>query len=482
MQNGTTPPHILTVEDDESLRASVVAWLEDAGYTVSEAGDAHRALEIIQRGPPDLILLDLGIPGISGEDLLAMLNDRHPGLPVVVVSGRADIGDAIAAFRLGAWDYLTKPLPDLDMLGVTITNCLERKRLRTLLHSAEMRYQELVHHLPVLVFALDEGLNLTFINNSVRSLLGWSAHEALAVPGWFVANLHPDDAPQVRAAFTQALRSPAGAFGLEFRFMHSGGYPVPLQARFTYEPSPRPDSGMPGRIEGVLVDLTERMFIERLLGQQTRLNTLAAVTDEVAHEFRNPVFALAGFARALKRRCPEAPEADVILEEAAKLEGLIDGIHARLMPVAHPHRPCRLDEVAGFCVDMMRPIAMRRAFRLGFEAAPDLPPVVTDEDLVAQLLLALLTTAFDNGSPGGLTQIAIHPGEGGQRLTVSFPPATTHAQAEVDDVSGYACSLAVAYRLASRLGFALTTDKDDGTTSFILDVPEHPVTTPESRQ
>lgn len=482
MQNGTTPPRILTVEDDEALRGSVVAWLEDAGYLVSEAGDAHEALAVIQRTPPDLILLDLGIPGISGEDLLAMLNDRHPGLPVVVVSGRADIGDAIAAFRLGAWDYLTKPLPDLDMLGVTITNCLERRRLRTLLHSAEMRYQELVQHLPVLIFALDEALNLTFINNSVRSLLGWSAHEALAVPGWFVANLHPDDAPQVKAAFTQALRSPAGAFGLEFRFMHSGGYPVPLQARFTYEPPPRPDRGIPGRIEGVLVDLTERLFIERLLGQQTRLNTLAAVTDEVAHEFRNPVFALAGFARALKRRCPEAPEADVILEEASKLEGLIDGIHARLMPVAHPHRPCRLDEVAGFCVDMMRPIAMRRALRLGFEASPDLPPVVTDEDLLAQLLLALLTTAFDNGSPGGLTQVTVHPYADGQRLTVVFPPAPAPATPETDDVSGYARSLAVAFRLAKRLGFVLTTDRGDGTATFTLDVARHSNTTPEALQ
>lgn len=478
MQVGPTPPCILTIEDDAVLRESMVAWLEDEGYDVMQASDGFTALSRIIEHMPDLVLLDLGIPGIDGEDLLGMLTQKYPDLPVVIVSGRAEIGDAIAAFKLGAWDYVTKPLQGLDMLGVTISKCLERHRLKALLASAETRYHQLVQHLPVLVFALDEGLNLTFINNSARSILGWPPHEALDTPGWFVAHVHGDDIAQVRAAFTQAMRNPSGSFGLEFRFMHRSGYPVPLQARFTYETPPGQDTGVPGRIEGVLVDLTERIFLERLLGQQERLNTLTALTDEVAHEFRNPVFTLGGFARALKRRYPESPEADVILGEAEKLEHLLDGIHARLMPVASPPRPCHLDEIAGFCVDMMRPIAVRRALGLSFDGAPHLPPILGDEDLLTQMLLALQTTALDNVRQSGVVHLKVMLVDDVQRLRLSFSledsPASSPGTHDGQDVSSYTRSLAVAHRLARQLGCTLTITREGGEMVFTLEVPDRP--------
>lgn len=465
-------PCILTIEDDATLRASIVAWLEDEGYETLEAENGMRALEQIDKRMPDLILLDLGIPGITGEDLLAMLTERLPSVPVVIVSGRARIGDAIAAFKLGAWDYITKPIADLDMLGVIITNCLERSQLRALLASAESRYKQLVQHLPVMVFALDETLGLTFLNEAATPLLGWQPNEALSSPGWFMAGIHPDDREEVQAAFTDALTVPAASHGLEFRFMHRNGYPVPLQARFTCDPVDKPDSGLPGRIEGVLVDLTERIFVEKLLTQHDKLNTLAALSDEIAHEFRNPVFALAGFARALKRRYPETPEVDIIISEAERLEKLVGGIRDVLMPVAVPARPCSLHDLTGFCVDMMRPLANRGSVDLRFHGLAGLADVQTDAELLTQVLLGILTVCMNYARTGNSLHVALEDGNSAQRIFIQLEQSTKEAQ-DAQRTSSDECSrpLAVSHRIAKELGCTLNVQHKGGILNFELVVP-----------
>ncbi len=101
---------MLVVDDDERVR-TVVAWqLEADGFHVTEAPDGTAALASIDDERPDLVVLDLGLPGVGGLDVLRRLRrDEGPALPVIVLSGRDGETDRIVGLDLGADDYLVKP-------------------------------------------------------------------------------------------------------------------------------------------------------------------------------------------------------------------------------------------------------------------------------------------------------------------------------------------------------------------------------------
>jgi PAS domain S-box-containing protein len=130
----------------------------------------------------------------------------------------------------------------------------------------ESRYSGLVQGLPVVVFSLDDTLELTFVNEACRTVLGWTPDQALLEPGWFMDNVFPEDRERVRGAFTGAFAA-STPFSLEFRMVNPRGVPLFVQARSTAVASPDLARGMPGRIEGVLIDLSRRVFLERLLAR-----------------------------------------------------------------------------------------------------------------------------------------------------------------------------------------------------------------------
>lgn len=100
---------ILVVDDEPPIRKLLRMGLGAQGYAVIEAGNAKFALEELKAEKPDLILLDLGLPDISGNDLLARWRDEGLDLPVVVLSSRTDEAGIVKALELGADDYVTKP-------------------------------------------------------------------------------------------------------------------------------------------------------------------------------------------------------------------------------------------------------------------------------------------------------------------------------------------------------------------------------------
>ncbi len=136
----TKPARILTIDDEDVIRQSFRFILEDAGYEVLEAENGRVGLEILEQEHPDLLLVDLRMPEVDGLQVLARTRQAFPDTPVVVVSGTGVIADVVEALRLGAWDYLLKPIPNLSVLMHTIEKNLERSRLRR----EKIQYQ---HHL-----------------------------------------------------------------------------------------------------------------------------------------------------------------------------------------------------------------------------------------------------------------------------------------------------------------------------------------------
>lgn len=122
---------ILIVDDEANIRSSVRALLESEGYSVQEAGTAEAALVEVDAAPPEAVLLDLALPGMNGLEALASLRERAPSLPVVMMSGRASLSDAVEATRLGAFHFLEKPLTPESVL-LTLRRAVELSRARDL--------------------------------------------------------------------------------------------------------------------------------------------------------------------------------------------------------------------------------------------------------------------------------------------------------------------------------------------------------------
>jgi two-component system nitrogen regulation response regulator NtrX len=120
---------ILIVDDEKNIRAQLSGLLADEGYGAVAADSAEKGLELLREDRPDLVLLDVMLPGMSGLDLLARIREGDAELPVVLMSGQASIETAVRATKLGAFDYLEKPL-DPGRLLLTVRNALETRRLR----------------------------------------------------------------------------------------------------------------------------------------------------------------------------------------------------------------------------------------------------------------------------------------------------------------------------------------------------------------
>jgi sigma-B regulation protein RsbU (phosphoserine phosphatase) len=121
---------LLVVDDEPSVRQSLATYLEDSGFEVLEAQDGREGLEQIRSHNPELVLCDLRMPGMDGLELLGKIASEQPDLPVIVVSGAGSMSDVVDALRLGASDYLVKPIVDLQVLEYSVKRSLERARLR----------------------------------------------------------------------------------------------------------------------------------------------------------------------------------------------------------------------------------------------------------------------------------------------------------------------------------------------------------------
>ena len=108
---------ILIVEDHEDLADALRANLRSEGYQASVASDGRQALAMVRADPPDIVVLDLGIPGLDGLALLSRLRTEGHWCPVLILSARDSDSDKVEGFRLGADDYVTKPFRTLELMA-----------------------------------------------------------------------------------------------------------------------------------------------------------------------------------------------------------------------------------------------------------------------------------------------------------------------------------------------------------------------------
>src|SRR5579862_1636999 len=138
-------PRILVIDDEAAIRESLKMTLEYEGYEVLAAPTGQEGLSLAEREAPDLVLLDVKMPGMDGLEVLDRLHAMNEALPVVMISAHGTPSTAVDAIRRGALDFLEKPFESTERLRVTIQNALEQARLRdenrSLKKAVEVRHQ-----------------------------------------------------------------------------------------------------------------------------------------------------------------------------------------------------------------------------------------------------------------------------------------------------------------------------------------------------
>ncbi len=135
---------ILVVDDEERIRQSLNGILKDEGYEVQEAKDGTQALKQLETDPPDLVLLDIWMPGMDGMEILERMKAQMPNLPVIMISGHGNIELAVKAVKLGAYDFIEKPL-SLEKVLLAANNALLFSKLeqenQALRQEVERKYE-----------------------------------------------------------------------------------------------------------------------------------------------------------------------------------------------------------------------------------------------------------------------------------------------------------------------------------------------------
>jgi PAS domain S-box-containing protein len=468
------PESILIVEDEGTFREAVRLTLLDAGYDVTEAADCREATDIFAGTRPDLVLLDLGIPGCDGMGLLRDMKSSRPDTPVIIVSGQTRIDAAIESFKAGAWDYVTKPIASMDVFLNAVRNCLSQAGLTRRIRESQEHLFRLIQNLPVIIFIINRSMEFEFLNQTTQEILGYSPQEIQGSPRTFLKRIARGDRKKFMAALKRGFRPGTGEFRLEFRFLHRRGYEVFLRVQSIVVPAR--NDGIPDRVEGMILDVTRNAYMDKVLLQNERLNMLRIMTEEVAHEIRNPLVSLGGFARQLRSRFPEARETEVIIEECVRLERLVQRIGAYLDPLDVTLTRCSVPATLDFVVRLLAIRLEQKSITCRIEVDDDLPSVLADRELLHHIFIYLLghgadavagsgTIGITASQSGGLVHVILNVNP------VRSVPADTHRlfmPFEDDEVNLAMCS-----RMVERIGGHLFLDRTENESILTVSIPKY---------
>lgn len=163
---------ILTIDDEENIRNGLADNFELEGYDVLKASSGKEGLDLIKKGNVDLVITDLRMDGMSGEEVVRHVTTENPGIPIIVLTGHGSIEDATAAMKAGAYDFLTKPL-DLDHLNLIVKNALKGR-------TQEKQIKELKDKLSG-ISTPDEMIGKSAELNKIRTLIAKAAPSKASV-------------------------------------------------------------------------------------------------------------------------------------------------------------------------------------------------------------------------------------------------------------------------------------------------------------
>lgn len=472
-----TRRQILVVDDDVLICELLAEVLADEGYQPILCTDPYNALDISEKRSFDLAFVDINLPEMNGLDLATRLKEDNWQREVVFITGSGKIENAVQAIKIGAYDYLRKPF-SIGELKMCLKRFEQRRALQDKIKQAEQRYCNLVENIPLLIYILRSNLELEFVNQSCESILGYIPEEALNDPNWFMERIHPDERPRMSGLLEEAFRGGSTHFSTECRMLHKKGHPVDTIVRSLPSRVHAADrTEKVERLEGIIVDITDRVFLEKALVQREKLKTLGAISAEVAHEIRNPLVSIGGFARRLQKKNPDLFEAEIILNEAARLEKILDRIRDYLRPVELRWQDCSINEIIRSCLRLLSPEIEARGILYRLDTDPSQPLTAADRDALSQTFINLIRNAMEAMRRG--EELTIRSYESERSVHVDFRNPTGRRKTTISeqlflpfDEGGQTIGLPLCYRLIKSLGGILSCTQEESEIVFTISLPK----------
>ncbi|MDR3639043.1 MAG: PAS domain S-box protein, partial [Isosphaeraceae bacterium] len=216
------PLHILVIEDDADTRANLRDILEMDDHQVELAGSAADVVEREDWSTISAIILDRRLPDSTADDLLPRLRRAAPDAAVIIVTGYSDLQGAISALRLGATDYILKPIAP-DDLRARLRRVAEYRSAQEALRLAERRYRLLVQNSSDIITAFDADGTILYQNPTIEQMLGHRPEERIGTNILGDPIIHPDDLNAVRVFLNDAQRRRGKSVVSGFRLRHADG-------------------------------------------------------------------------------------------------------------------------------------------------------------------------------------------------------------------------------------------------------------------
>ena len=299
---GTLPtrPRILLVDDEPLILEGLSRLLAPRDYEVITAEGGCDAIIAIGKQQFDIILLDLGMPDLSGAEVLRFIADRGVVTPVIVVSGESSIDAAINALRAGACDFVRKPYESEELLrriDNTLTRCRLEKdnnQIMQRLQQSEKWHRFLVNNSPDFIYTLDPQGIFTFVNDRLEALTGFLRHELLGQH--YSILIDDDDISRAENVFNERRAGDRSTRNTELRLkckaglrrprlMHGRCKSVELTATGMYENDNNPFERRFIGSYGVVKDISGRKQAEETVHYQTYHDLLTGLPNRAL--FRN---------------------------------------------------------------------------------------------------------------------------------------------------------------------------------------------------
>ncbi len=473
---------ILVVDDDPMVCDLLSEFLSLEGYETIVCKDAGDALMSTEGRTFGMAFVDINLPDMNGLELAARLKESVPEREVVFVTGSGTVDNAVQAIKVGAYDYLRKPF-SLGELSLCLKRFQERKMLRRQIRLAEQRYTDLVQNIPLLIYVLRRDFRVDFVNQTCSAILGYTPEEAVSDPHWFLDRIHSEDRDRITKLLRASFEPGGPPFSAESRLIHKNGHLINAIVKSIPAYGSEEDHGTE-RLEGIIVDITDRVFLERALVQKEKLKTLGAISAEVAHEIRNPLVAIGGFARRLKKKASDLPEVDIILRESQRLEKILGRIANYLKPVETRCEECSLNAVVAECLDLLSPEIEQKAVAIRLDLHPKQPEACGDRDILSQACINLIRNAIKSMGKGG--HLTVKSYESDQNAHLDFKSLIERPIKDPEllflpfDEGGHYLGLALSYRLLKSIGGLLSFAQQEREAVFTISLPKPPCSSCET--
>ena len=295
-----TADRVLLIEDEPRLLLSLEALLQSQGLVLTSAANGREAIAHLRQSDFDLVVLDLGLPDIGGQEIMDFMNLHQMDAHVIVTSGSTEVDSVIGMLKRGAYDYLRKPYAREELLK-TIAKALQHRRLQqenkkiaSQLANSEQLYRNVVDCSPDIIYMLDAAGCITFVNSRARELLGYSREDLLGEH--YSKVIHEEDLERANYVFGETKREGRLTRRVELRFKSIK--PDEDFRTFSNElmttPAPRTREGFPGDLAHdpgvglycVARDVTDTQKADALISHQTRHDLLTNLPNRVLFKDR----------------------------------------------------------------------------------------------------------------------------------------------------------------------------------------------------